>query len=413
VTLEEGSQPAPARRPLVAEQEHALVRSLVEQLYDLAPNLPLFPTLEGFNRPLVPIGGRTVLNFAGYNYLGLAHHPEVLGAAHRAIDDFGTSAGGSRLVSGQNPIHLALEEALAAYLQVGAALVFVGGHATNESVIGHLLKPGDAAFVDEQSHNSILQGVRLSGARMVPFGHNSARRCERLLARSRDRFERVLVVVEGVYSMNGDMPDLAAFVDLRERYEVTLMVDEAHSFGVIGDGRGITAHCGVEARDVDIIMGTLSKSLASCGGFIAGRSELIEYLRYTTPGFVFSVAPPPSVAAAALAALEVLAGGRAPLEQLRHNCDLFAARARETGIEVVASPGVPIITVPLASRDRCAVTAGALFEEGLLVQPVIYPAVNHGDERLRFFVTAAHTDDQIGEGVSMLAKVLSAVDAGA
>lgn len=394
------------RTPLL-EREHGVIRDVLAGLRSAAPGVPLFPTLEGANAPCVDVRGRPTVNFAGYNYLGLAQHEEVLAAAHAAIDRFGTSASGSRLSSGQNPLHLELEEAIATFLGVDAALVFVGGHATNESVIGHLVGPEDVVVVDELSHNSILQGVALSGARLLPFGHNDVRRCARVMSRARPRHRRALLVVEGLYSMDGDVPDLAAYADLCDRYDVHLMVDEAHSFGVLGDGRGITAHLGVDPRRVDVLMGTLSKSLASCGGFIAGRSELVEYLRYTTPGFVFSVAPPPSVTAAARAALELVASGRAPFDALRRNCAEFHQRAIATGIPVHGAPDEPIMTVPMTSPVRCAVVAERLLDRGVLVQPVLYPAVARGAERLRLFITAAHTTEHIALAIDVLRSELA------
>ncbi len=216
-------------------------------------------------------------------------------AAKQAVDRYGVSAGASRLVSGERPVHRDLEAALAAWHGAEDALVLVSGHATNVTLLGHLLGPQDAVLHDAAIHNSCLEGARLSGARRIAFPHNDWERAGQELAAIRGRHRHVLVVIEGHYSMDGDCPDLARFVDLARRHDAWLMVDEAHALGVLGaTGRGIAEAQGVDPRGVDIWMGTLSKSLCAAGGYIAGPRELIAWLRHTLPGFVYSVGLSPS-----------------------------------------------------------------------------------------------------------------------
>jgi 8-amino-7-oxononanoate synthase len=240
---------------------------------------PFFKLHESLAGAETTIQGQRFVNFASYNYLGYSGHPVVAEAAKAAIDHYGTSVSASRLVSGDRPIHRELEAELARLYEVDDAVTFVSGHATNVTTIGYLFGPRDLVIHDELIHNSVLQGIQLSGARRLSFAHNDVEALDRLLGDQRQHFERVLVVLEGIYSMDGDYPDLPRFVELKNRHKVFLMVDEAHSLGVMGaNGKGIREHFGLAGKDVDIWMGTLSKTLASCGGYIAGESALVEHL---------------------------------------------------------------------------------------------------------------------------------------
>ena len=290
---------------------------------------PFFRPHEGVAAATTVIAGREYLNFSSYNYLGLSGDPRVNEAVKRAIDRYGTSASASRLVSGERPIHGELEAALAALYGVDACLAFVSGHATNVTTIGHLFGPRDLVVHDALAHNSILQGIQLSGARRLSFPHNDWAALDELLAAQRRQFERVLIVVEGLYSMDGDFPDLPRFAEIKRRHRAFLMVDEAHSFGVMGrGGLGIREHFGMDAGDVDIWMGTLSKALAGCGGYIAGERALVEHLKCAAPGFVYSVGMAPPVAAAALAALGILRAEPERAEALRARGRQFLDLAR-------------------------------------------------------------------------------------
>ena len=245
---------------------------------------PFFRVHQGVAGATTQIDGRSYVNFASYNYLGLTGHPRVNRAAQEAIDHYGTSASASRLVAGERPVQRRLEEALAELYGVDDCLVFVSGHATNVSTIGHLFGPKDLIVHDSLIHNSILEGARLSGATRRSFPHNDLQALDALLGEIRGRFERVLIVVEGLYSMDGDTADLPKLVTIKRRHKAFLMVDEAHSLGVLGEtGRGLHEHHGIDGREVDIWMGTLSKTLASCGGFIAGSAALIENYAMARP----------------------------------------------------------------------------------------------------------------------------------
>src|SRR5690606_18227330 len=222
------------------------------------------------------IGGKSYVNYASYNYLGMSADPIVPAAARDAMKRYGTSVSARRLVSGERPVHRELERALADVYEVDDAITFVSGHATNVSVIGYLFGPRDLILHDEFIHNSVLQGARLSGARRLPFPHNDWAALDGILHEQRHQFERVLIVLEGIYSMDGEYPDLARFVEIERRHKAFLMVDEAHSFGVMGKrGYGIREHFDMPGTDVDIWMGTLSKTLAGCGGYIAGETALV------------------------------------------------------------------------------------------------------------------------------------------
>ena len=268
---------------------------------------PYFQPHSGIAGAQTRMGNREYDNFVSYNYLGLNGDPRVSEAAKTAIDRYGTTVSASRVVSGERPLHRELEQALAEACGTEDAVAFVSGHATNVSVIGHLVGPEDAILYDQFGHNSIVQGALLSGARRVPFPHNDLVALDRQLGQVRDQVKRVLVIVEGHYSMDGDVVDLPALLAIVRRHRASLMVDEAHSLGVLGrSGLGIAEHCGVDPGEVDVWMGTLSKTLSSCGGYIAGSKALVDYLRCSTPGFVYSVGLAPPVAAAATAALQIM-----------------------------------------------------------------------------------------------------------
>lgn len=359
----------------------------------------------------IDVDGRALLNFSGYNYLGLSGHPEVSAAAKAAIDRYGTSASASRLASGETLLHGELEAALAALLGTEACLVFVSGYGTNVTTIGHLFGPNDVVLHDALAHSSVLVGAQLSGARRIPFPHNDAVALERLLSAERARHERALVVVEGVYSMDGDIAPLDRLVDVKRRYDALLMVDEAHSLGVLGArGRGAGEHFGLAAGDVDIWMGTLSKTLAAAGGYIAGTSALVDVLRYSAPGYVYSVGLSPADTAAALAALRVLEREPERVARLRSAADAFRTSAREHGIDTGAgsSAVVPAIVGDSITALRLA---DALLAAGICVHPVFAPAVEEGRARLRFFITALHDPGEVSAAAATVATHLRALRA--
>jgi 8-amino-7-oxononanoate synthase len=371
---------------------------------------PFFKLHEGTAGARTRIAGKDYLNFASYNYLGLSGHPDVAAAAKAAIDRYGTSVSASRLVSGERPVHRELERGLAKAYGAEDAIVFVSGHAANVTVIGHLFGPRDLVLHDELIHNSVLQGVQLSGARRLPFPHNDWAALDALLAEQRRQFERVLVVLEGIYSMDGDYPDLPRFVEIKRKHRVFLMVDEAHSFGVMGGrGLGIREHFGLGGGDVDIWMGTLSKALAGCGGYVAGERALVEHLKFLAPGFLYSVGMPPPVAAAALAALRCLLDEPRRVAALQARGALFLERAKARGIDTGGSAGLAVIPAIVGSSVKAARLAAALFARGINVQPILYPAVPEKSARLRFFISCQHSEAEIAEAVDLLAEALAAL----
>ncbi len=374
----------------------------------LGLNNPFFKLHEGTAGAHTRIGGRDYLNFASYNYLGLSGHPDIANAAKSAIDLYGTSVSASRLVSGDRPVHRDLERGIAEAYGTEDAIVFVSGHATNVTTVGHLFGPRDIILHDELIHNSVLQGIQLSGAKRLPFPHNNWAALDGMLRGQRRQYERVLIVLEGVYSMDGDYPDLPRFVEIRNRHRAFLMVDEAHSFGVMGArGLGIRDHFGLKAEDVDIWMGTLSKSLASCGGYIAGASALVEHLKFLAPGFLYSVGMSPPVAAASLAALQCLLKEPVRARTLQARGEYFLRQAKAAGIDTGSSVGLAVIPAIVGSSVRATRLSSALFDRGINVQPILYPAVAEKSARLRFFISCQHTEAEIAETVRILALELS------
>ena len=367
---------------------------------------PFFKVHDGVAGATSLIEGRPYINFSSYNYLALNGHPRVSKAARDAIDRWGTSASASRLVSGERAIQRDLEAALADFHGVEDSIVFVSGHATNVTSIGYLFGPKDLVVHDALIHNSILQGIQLSGAQRRSFPHNDWQSLDQLLSEIRGRHERVLIVVEGLYSMDGDFPDLPRFIEVKTRHKAFLMVDEAHSLGVMGArGGGIREHFGLEGRAVDIWMGTLSKTLAACGGYIAGERALVEHLKYAAPGFLYSVGISPPVAAAALEAMRILKAEPERVLRLQARGKLFLDKARERGINVGTSAGYSVIPAIIKNSLKAAKYSNAMFQRGINVQPITYPAVEEGAARLRFFLSSSHTEEQILAAVTALAEV--------
>ena len=368
---------------------------------------PYFKLHERVASNTTVIGNRDYVNYASYNYLDLCGHEVVGRAAKEAIDRYGTSASASRPVSGERPVQRDLEQALAETHGAQDCIVFVSGWTTNVTTIGHLFGRKDLILHDALIHNSALQGALLSGAHRRPFPHNDWRALDRLLRKERSRFERVLVVIEGIYSMDGDHPDLDRFIEVKRRHKTFLMVDEAHSLGVLGrHGAGLGEYFGVDGAEVDIWMGTLSKTLASCGGYIAGEHALVEYLKYSAPGFLYSVGMAPPAAAAALAALRVMRSEPERVARLQERGRLFLDLARAQGLNTGHSAGFSVVPVIVGSSIKAARLSNALFARGINVQPIIYPAVEEKAARLRFFLSSAHSSEQIRHTVGVVAEEL-------
>ena len=359
------------------------------------------------------IDGKRYDNYSSYDYLGLNGHPDVQAAAADAIVTYGTSCSASRLVAGERPIHVELEREIADHYSQEDAVVFVSGHATNVSAIGALIGPRDLVIHDSLAHNSIVMGATLSGATRRSFPHNDVEALDRVLISCRAQYDRVLIVAEGLYSMDGDCADLAALVDVKTRHGAWLMIDEAHGLGVLGaKGLGSFEMFGIKPNDVDIWMGTMSKTLSGCGGYIAGCATLIEYLKCVSGGFVYSVGLPPPMAAASLAALRLLHRESGRVADLQRNSNLFWSQARAHKLDVGSSEGHAIVPVVTHSSLVAVALSQKLFEKGVNVQPIIHPAVPERNARLRFFLSADHTADQIVSTVRTVAQCLIEIGSG-
>ncbi|MFM9268963.1 aminotransferase class I/II-fold pyridoxal phosphate-dependent enzyme [Halomonas elongata] len=369
---------------------------------------PFFRCHQGNAGATSRIDDRDVINFASYNYLGFSGDPRVNQAAIDAVQHYGSSVSASRIVSGERPIHGELERAIADTYQVDDAVVFVSGHATNVSTLGYLLGPGDLILHDEYIHNSALVGAQLSGARRMGFAHNDADALEDLLRRHRAQFERVVIVIEGLYSMDGDLPDLPRFVEIKRRHQAWLMVDEAHSFGVLGEhGLGLREHFEVPPEAVDIWMGTMSKTLAGCGGYIAGCQALVDTLRHLAPGFLYSVGMPAQVAAPSLKVLELMREEPQRTRRLQTISRYFLEQARSLGLDTGDSIGAAVVPVIIGSSAHAAELSHALFERGINVQPILHPAVPEKSARLRFFLSCEHTERQVDRTLDALQSELA------
>jgi 8-amino-7-oxononanoate synthase len=328
----------------------------------------------------------------------------VNAASCAAIEQFGTSVSASRVVSGERSLHRDLEKSIADIYDADDAVAMVSGHATAVTTLGRLFGSRDLIIHDALIHNCALEGAKLSGAKRISFPHNDWEALDLILARCRHDFERVCIVIEGLYSMDGDFPELAEFIAVKRRRQAFLMVDEAHSLGVMGPkGFGLADHFEIDPREVDIWMGTLSKALASCGGYIAGEQALIDNLRHAAPGFVYSVGMSPPIAAASLVALEIMLREPERVKRLHEVGAYFLSKARQAGIDTGLSTGFSIIPAITGSSLRAARLSHALRSHGINVQPILYPAVSEKAARLRFFLCSEHTEEQIDRTLQALA----------
>ncbi|MFC5718663.1 aminotransferase class I/II-fold pyridoxal phosphate-dependent enzyme [Streptomyces gamaensis] len=404
----EPTRPAPGGSPVKQEYafeewaEYAELQGRLRQTRSSGSN-PYGRTHEGFNAAVAAVGGRKVVNFAAFNYLGLSHHPQVRRAAKEAIDQYGTSASATPLLFGETPLHHELEAEIASFLGTEAAIVFAGGHATNVATVGHLFGPEDLIVHDEWSHDSTVRGSVLSGARRRPFPHNDWQALDSVLAALRHRHRRALVVVEGAYSQDGDLPDLPRLIEVKKRHGAMLMIDEAHSIGVLGaTGRGIGEHYDVDRADVDLWMGTLSKAIGSLGGYIAARQPIVEYLKFTAPLHIFSTGISPANAAAALEALRVLRAEPQRVSRLRQLSDHFRAEARARGLDIGVSRASAVIPVITGDWEKTMALSNSLLEQGINVMPIGYPAVERDKSRLRFFINVDHNEVDLEHSLDLL-----------
>ena len=357
------------------------------------------------------IDGKPIVNFASYDYLGFNGRPEITKAVVEAAETWGTSVSASRITAGERCFHRDLERALADIYDAEDSLVFVSGHATAISTIAALLGPKDLILHDALIHNCVVVGAQLCGATRRAFPHNDAEALSEILAATRDRFERVLIVSEGLYSMDGDGPDLARLTAVKQQFDCWLMVDDAHALGVLGKtGRGIFEQTCVDPKRVEIWMGTLSKTLVSCGGYIAGSRALVDYLKLAAPGMVYSVGMPAPAAAAAFTAIGLMWREPERIARLQTNGQLFLRKAREAGLDVGTSWGYSVTPVILGDSLRTALLAERLLNRGYNAAPIVPPGVPERSARLRFFISSEHTSEDIEGAVAATREELTKLE---
>lgn len=376
--------------------------------------MPYFRRLDGQAGPLVHMEGRERLMLGSNNYLGLTADSRVERAAHKAVDDYGTALTGSRLMNGTIPLHAELEREIAEWMQTEDAIVFTTGYQANVGCLGTLLEPGDTVICDTANHASILDGVKLSRARIRPYRHNRMDKLETMLQRAAGDGGGVLCVVDGVFSMEGDLCDLPAVCRLTKEHGARLMVDEAHGVGVLGQrGTGASEAFGLE-DSVDLRMGTFSKSLASCGGFIAGPAEVIDFLRVQSRAFLFTASAVPAAIGAALEALRIVRSpeGTELMQRLLENARHLQRGLTELGFTVVGAGQfpdgsqalTPIVPVVIGDDWRCVMLWKKLYDAGVYTNVAIYPAVDRGSALLRTSVMATHTREHLDRALQIFAE---------
>jgi 8-amino-7-oxononanoate synthase len=404
-------------KPTIDLFEKARNHDRREQLEAAKENdlLPYFRLIESEAGPLMEIEGREMVMLGSNNYLGLTGDERVRRAAQEALEVYGTGLTGSRFMNGTTPLHIDLEREIAEWMQTEDALTFTTGYQANVGCIGTILGPGDTVICDSGDHASILDGCRLSGAKLRPFRHNRMDKLEKMLQRAADDGGGVLVVVDGVFSMEGDLCDLPRIVELCQAHGARLMVDEAHGAGVLGRrGAGVCELFGVE-DEVDLRMGTFSKSLASCGGFIAGPADVIEYLRVTSRSFMFSASGVPAAVGAALGAVRVVRDeGPRLFEALLDNAEYLREGLRHLGLKVI-EPGTlpdgtvattPVVPVMVGDDWQAVLLWKALFDAGVYTNVAIHPAVPPGGAMLRTSLMATHEREHLDGALGTIARVI-------
>jgi 8-amino-7-oxononanoate synthase len=377
--------------------------------------LPYFRLLESEAGPVVEMEGRETIMLGSNNYLGLTGDPRVKAAAARALDRYGTALTGSRLLNGTIPLHTEVEREIAEWMGTEDAIVFTTGYQANLGTIGTILEPGDTVICDSGDHASILDGCRLSGARLRPFRHNRMDKLEQMLERAGGDGGGVLVVVDGVFSMEGDVAPLDEIVELCGRHGARLLVDEAHGVGVLGErGTGACELFGLADR-VDLRMGTFSKSLASCGGFIAGPADVVEFLRIAARAFLFTASAVPAAIGAALEAVRICRSEGGPLfERVLDNAAYFHRGLSELGLRVVEPTALPdgrevitpVVPVVVGEDWQAVLLWKALFDAGVYTNVALHPAVPPGGALLRTSLMATHERDHLDRALEIFSDVI-------
>lgn len=391
--------------PITRFEDTPEYKAFTERMQEAEGHNPYFAVHDSPLRDVSIMDGREVLNFSSYNYVGMSGRRETVEAAKSAAEHYGTSASGSRLLGGEKPVHRELEEAIAKWKHTEDAVVMVGGHSTNVTVVGNFCGKHDLIVYDILAHNSISEGCRLSDADSRPFPHNDYNALETILKNSRGHYAKVLIVIEGVYSMDGDIAPVPEFVRIKKQYGCFLMVDEAHSACVLGKhGGGVDEYFGLDPYDIDIKMGTLSKGIGTCGGYIAGKKCMIEYMRYNIPGFVFSVGMSPVLAAAAKCAIELLQNDETIMADLHRNIRVFIDEAHKRRFNTCLASESAIVPIMVGNDEDAYILSTKLCQKGVFVPPAVYPAVPKGKSRLRFCVISEHNPEQIIRALDALVE---------
>jgi len=405
-------------RPAVDVFEKARTHDRLEQLEAAREGdlLPYFRLIESEAGPLMEVEGAEKVMLGSNNYLGLTGDERVKQAARDALERYGTGLTGSRFLNGTTPLHIELERELAEWMGSEDVIVFTTGHQANVGCLGTILGPSDTVICDSADHASILDGVKISGAKLRPFRHNQMPKLERMLERAAGDGGGVLVVVDGVFSMEGDVCNLPSIVELCGRYGARLMVDEAHAVGVLGArGAGASELFGLEDR-VDLRMGTFSKSLASCGGFIAGSSDVIDFLRISSRPFIFTASAVPAAVGAALGALRVVRSeGPELMARLLDNAAYLRQGFRDLGLQVI-EPGklpdgteanTPVVPVMVGEDWQAVLLWKALFDAGVYTNVALHPAVPRGAALLRTSLMATHRREHLDRALGVFQRVLA------
>ena len=360
--------------------------------------------LETACAPLCRFDGRDVINLASNNYLGLTNHPKLVEAALEATRRFGVGSGAVRTIAGTMSIHLELERRIAQFKHVEACVVFQSGFAANAGTVAAILGPEDHIISDELNHASIIDGCRLSKAKIHVFPHRDSAAADRILGELAATPGRKLLITDGVFSMDGDIAPLPALVAVARRHGAIMMIDDAHSSGVLGrNGRGTVEHFGLHGQ-VDIQVGTLSKAIGALGGYVCGSRDLIDYLYQRARPFLFSTSHPPAVAASCMAAFDLLEEEPERIDSLWNNTRYFKDALNAAGFRTGASES-PITPIMVGEATLAHAFSKALFEEGVLATGIGYPTVPHGKARIRTIVTATHTREQLDQALEILVRV--------
>ncbi len=368
---------------------------------------PYFIAHDSVVRDTSMINGKSVINLGSYNYLGMSGNPETRQAAIEAIKEYGTSASGARILAGEKTLYKEFEKTIAEWKHTEDAIVCTGGWATNVAFVSCFARRGDLIVYDALSHNSLTEGIRLSEADSKAFDHNDLAQLESILKKVEGKYNKVLIIVEGVYSMDGDIAPIPEFVRLKREYKCFLMVDEAHSGGVIGiNGGGCDDYFHLAPDDIDIKYGTLSKALGGCGGYIAAGKEIIEYLKYSMNGFVFTAGIAPPIAAACMKAIEIIRRDNSAVTKLHENIACFVRRARECGMNTCLAGESAIVPIMIGTDADAVKMSAKLLERGVFVPPAMYPAVPKGESRLRFTISSTHSTEQLETAVVELDKLM-------